>query len=144
LGADYTNEGQIYRAGCCAHSEMAILSFHPVKHITTGEGGAILTNSKELCGKLRELRNHGITRDASKFERNDGPWYYEQQSLGFNYRITDIQCALGLSQLRKLPEFVERRRELFEIYRDELAGMSDDVALLEGRPDRRSSYHLMV
>jgi dTDP-4-amino-4,6-dideoxygalactose transaminase len=121
-----------------------VLSFHPVKHITTGEGGAILTNSPELYERLQRLRTHGITRDPELLTRNDGPWYYEQHDLGYNYRITDLQCALGLTQLRKLPRFVERRRQLVEQYREKLADLSDELSLLLESPGRRSSYHLLV
>lgn len=143
LGALYTHEGQTYRAGCCAHTDMAILSFHPVKHITTGEGGAILTNDEHLYQQLMELRTHGMTREPTRLKRNDGPWYQEQQSLGFNYRITDIQCALGLSQMRKLSAFVERRRELVAQYRRLMSEM-EAVRLLTEVPGRYSSYHLLV
>jgi UDP-4-amino-4,6-dideoxy-N-acetyl-beta-L-altrosamine transaminase len=144
LGASYEHAGRWHRAGSCAHSDLAVLSFHPVKHITTGEGGAVLTNSDELYAKLLRLRTHGITREEALLTRNDGSWYYEQHDLGYNYRITDIQCALGLSQLRKLSRFVERRRALVERYREALAGIADDVTLLLEQPGRRSSYHLLV
>jgi len=86
---------------------MSVFSFHPVKHITTGEGGIITTNSKELYESLLLLRSHGITRNPEMMSRYDGPWYYEMITLGYNYRITDFQCALGLSQLKKIDEFVE-------------------------------------
>jgi len=117
--------------GSCEHSDMAVLSFHPVKHITTGEGGAVLTNNKILRRKLSYTRSHGITNTAHEllykeqgFELGDtpdeagkqNPWYYEQNNLGYNYRITDIQCALGISQLRKLERFRRRRREIVEQY----------------------------
>jgi UDP-4-amino-4,6-dideoxy-N-acetyl-beta-L-altrosamine transaminase len=144
LGATYEHEGNCYRAGACAHADMAVLSFHPVKHITTGEGGAILTNSPELYERLQRLRTHGITRDPELLTRNDGPWYYEQHDLGYNYRITDFQCALGLNQLRKLPRFVERRRQLVDLYREKLADLSDELSLLLESPGRCSSYHLLV
>jgi UDP-4-amino-4,6-dideoxy-N-acetyl-beta-L-altrosamine transaminase len=144
LGARYEHDGRWHRAGSCAHSDMAVLSFHPVKHVTTGEGGAVLTNSDELRDRLLRLRTHGITRDPARLTRNDGPWYHEQHDLGFNYRITDIQCALGLSQLRKLERFVERRRELVQLYRAALAELSDQLTLLVEQPGRRSSYHLLV
>jgi dTDP-4-amino-4,6-dideoxygalactose transaminase len=123
---------------------MAILSFHPVKHITTGEGGAVLTNSSELHAKLLRLRTHGITRDPGLLGRSDGPWYYEQHDLGYHYRITDIQCALGLSQLRKLGRFVARRRGLVDRYREAVADLSGDLSLLLEAPCRKSSYHLLV
>jgi UDP-4-amino-4,6-dideoxy-N-acetyl-beta-L-altrosamine transaminase len=144
LGASYLHEGEEYRTASCAHTDMATLSFHPVKHITTGEGGAVLTNAPAYYQRLLELRTHGITRDASRLTREDGPWYYEQQELGFNYRITDLQCALGLSQLRKLPEFVESRRRLVRCYEGLLADLANEVTLLLEAPGCRSSYHLLV
>src|SRR5439155_9389479 len=94
--------------------------------------------------RLLDLRTHGITKDPARLTQDHGPWYYEQQVLGFNYRITDLQCALGLSQLRKLAEFVARRRALVERYADLLADRHEDVSLLTEVPGRRSSYHLLV
>jgi UDP-4-amino-4,6-dideoxy-N-acetyl-beta-L-altrosamine transaminase len=144
LGASYQHEGREYRAGCCAHSDMAIFSFHPVKHVTTGEGGAVVTNDRALYQRLCDLRTHGITRDPARLTRQDGPWYYEQHLLGYNYRITDFQCALGTAQLRKLPEFVARRRAIVDQYAELLRDVSDRLALLLEGPGRYSSYHLMV
>jgi UDP-4-amino-4,6-dideoxy-N-acetyl-beta-L-altrosamine transaminase len=144
LGASYTDDGETYRVGSCAHAEMTILSFHPVKQITTGEGGAILTNDSALYERLQMLRTHGITRNPERLTRNDGPWYHELQELGFNYRITDLQCALGLSQMRKLDEFVERRRQLVDLYGALIKDLSPEVSLLTETAGRRSSYHLLV
>lgn len=93
-------------------SDMTTFSFHPVKPVTTGEGGMIVTDKEELYRKLTLFRTHGITRDADLLTENEGPWFYQQQELGFNYRITDIQCALGCSQMKKLDRFLARRREL--------------------------------
>ena len=99
-------------------SDLTTFSFHPVKHITTGEGGMITTNSKDLYEKLLLYRSHGITRDSKLLFHEEGPWYYEQLELGYNYRLTDIQCALGISQMKKLPYFICRRREIALRYDD--------------------------
>lgn len=130
--------------------DAVVLSFHPVKHITTGEGGAVLTNCEETAKKLRSLRSHGIERGAADlvhkkaaFDENgfQNPWYYEMQDLGFNYRLTDIQSALGLSQLKKLPSFVARRRLIAQRYCEAF----DGTPVLPLHPfDERGSYHLFV
>lgn len=129
--------------GSCAYSDMTVFSFHPVKIITTGEGGMVLTNRKELGGTLARLRSHGITRDpASMVDEPDGPWYYQQIELGYNYRMTDIQAALGASQMQRLDEFVARRRALAERYNKALSGLP--VTLPWQDPDAYSAYHLYV
>jgi perosamine synthetase len=143
LGAEYAHEGRMYRAASCAHTAMAILSFHPVKHLTTGEGGAITTNDDALADRLRLLRSHGITRDPAKLTRNDGPWYLEQQELGFNYRITDLQCALGVSQAAKFPRFLARRREIAAQY-DAAFARLPNITPLRVRDGVTSAYHLYV
>ena len=108
--------------GSCKFGDITIFSFHPVKIITTGEGGLATTNSDVLAERMRSLRSHGITRDAANFMHDqDGCWYYEQQLLGFNYRLTDIQAALGISQLKKLSYFLARRHEIAEMYNEQLA-----------------------
>ncbi|MBI5724206.1 MAG: UDP-4-amino-4,6-dideoxy-N-acetyl-beta-L-altrosamine transaminase [Planctomycetes bacterium] len=147
LGASYEADGAKHPAGCCLHSDAAILSFHPVKHITTGEGGAVLTNAPAIYARLRELRTHGIHKDAARFERTgEGPWYYEQAELGYNYRITDIQCALGISQLKKLGAFVARRRQIAARYDQTLSVklLAEKLTPLRQLPGRESSYHLYV
>ncbi|NOR55560.1 MAG: UDP-4-amino-4,6-dideoxy-N-acetyl-beta-L-altrosamine transaminase [Sulfurovum sp.] len=124
------------KAASCTNSDVSILSFHPVKHMTTGEGGAITTNSKKIYEQLLTLRAHGMVKTAEM-----KPWEYEMRELGFNYRITDIQCALGLSQLKRLDSFIERRIELVKKY---------DEAFIDTRVkplysyDGKSSYHLYV
>ena len=132
LGATF--EG--IKAGSCENSDCSILSFHPVKHITTGEGGAVTTNSKEIYEKLLELRAHGIKRLP-----DFAPWYYEMHSLGFNYRITDMQAALGISQLKKLDSFVKRRKEIALKY--DKAFLNSVVKPLYSFT-KNSSYHLFV
>ena len=137
LGGEYLNN----KVGNCEYSDMAVFSFHPVKMITTGEGGAITTNNEKLNEKIELLRSHGITKDATKFDnQSDGDWYYEQRALGFNYRLTDIQAALGISQLKRLDSFVARRREIVKQYFDKL----DNSMLPYQHPDSNSSWHLFV
>src|SRR5690606_37999049 len=99
--------------GSCEFSDMVVFSFHPVKHITTGEGGAVCTQNRGLFGSLQMHRSHGITRTSEYLEDPaPSPWHYQQVTLGYNYRITDVQSALGVSQLKKLPRFSSRRKEL--------------------------------
>jgi perosamine synthetase len=144
LGATYTVDGATHRAGGCDHADMAILSFHPVKHVTTGEGGAVTTNDAALAQRLRDLRTHGVVRDPARLRHpHEGPWWYEQQSLGYNYRVSDIQCALGASQLTRLERFVARRRQIAARYAAALADHAG-IAVLRERPHARSSYHLQV
>ncbi|HZW26153.1 MAG TPA: UDP-4-amino-4,6-dideoxy-N-acetyl-beta-L-altrosamine transaminase [Gallionella sp.] len=113
IGGKYRNE----RIGNCRYSDITVFSFHPVKIITTGEGGMALTNDAQLAKHMQLLRSHGITRDAGEMTRApDGPWYYQQIELGFNYRMTDIQAALGLSQMRRLDTFVAARHDIANRY----------------------------
>ncbi|NEP42094.1 MAG: UDP-4-amino-4,6-dideoxy-N-acetyl-beta-L-altrosamine transaminase, partial [Okeania sp. SIO2H7] len=129
--------------GSCQFSDMAVFSFHPVKIITTGEGGMVLTNNENLYENLIRLRTHGITRKMELMkEESHGPWYYQQLELGFNYRMTDIQAALGASQMQRLDEFVERRRFLAERYHQLLQGLP--LMLPWQHPDAESSWHLYV
>ena len=124
------------KAASCTNSDISILSFHPVKHMTTGEGGAITTNSKEIYEKLLILRGHGMVKTPEM-----KPWEYEMRELGFNYRITDIQCALGLSQLKKLDNFIVRRIEIVKKY-DEV--FKDTIVKSLYTYNGKSSYHLYV
>jgi UDP-4-amino-4,6-dideoxy-N-acetyl-beta-L-altrosamine transaminase len=129
--------------GNCRHSAINVFSFHPVKIITTGEGGLATTNDPQLAQTMAELRSHGIVRDAKRFERPAaGPWVYEQQQLGFNYRITDIQASLGLSQLERLDEIVTERNRQLQRYRELLTDLP--VKLLVVPEDVLSSVHLAV
>jgi len=137
LGGEYRGK----KVGCCEYSSMTVFSFHPVKMITTGEGGAIMTNDKDLDSKIELLRSHGITKDKTRFiNKNAGPWYYEQQILGFNYRLTDFQAALGISQLKRLDSFVEKRREIAKVYFSNL----DEFLLPYQHLKSNSSWHLFV
>ncbi|MEK6744848.1 MAG: UDP-4-amino-4,6-dideoxy-N-acetyl-beta-L-altrosamine transaminase [Nitrospirota bacterium] len=131
------------RIGSCAFSAMTVFSFHPVKIITTGEGGMVLTNRKDLYEKLIRLRSHGIIRDPAHMEgESHGPWYYQQQDLGFNYRITDMQAALGMSQMKRIDEFVRRRSVLARQYDEGLRGLP--LTLPSRHPDAGSAHHLYV
>jgi UDP-4-amino-4,6-dideoxy-N-acetyl-beta-L-altrosamine transaminase len=129
--------------GGCAYSDITVFSFHPVKIITTGEGGMALTNDRELAARMQLLRTHGVTREPDRMEGSDqGSWYYEQVDLGFNYRMTDLQAALGLSQHNRLDEFVSRRRKIARTYDERLAGLS--VILPFQHSDTESVFHLYV
>ena len=121
LGAAYKSGRKWWKIGSCRHSDMTIFSFHPLKAITTAEGGAVLTNDKTLYQLLLKLRSHGVTKEPSDFENRNahdvGPWYHEMQELGFNVRITDMQCALGVSQLKKADVFIRKRTRIAQLYR---------------------------
>lgn len=136
--------GSVYKGkkvGCL--SDMTTFSFHPVKPITTGEGGMIMTDNEEVYKRLVLFRSHGITRDESMMTRNEGPWFYQQLDLGYNYRITDIQCALGCSQMRKLDKFLKRRRELVERYNNAFIEC-DNIVTPYQLPDTQSGWHLYI
>jgi len=139
IGATYLNT----KIGDCSYSDIAIFSFHPVKIITTGEGGMILTNHSDIYQKLLLLRSHGITRNPKyMMGESDGEWYYQQIDLGYNYRMTDIQAALGNSQLKKLDTFIERRRLLANRYNSALSKLP--LLLPWQHPDGQSAWHLYV
>ncbi|OQA16766.1 MAG: UDP-4-amino-4-deoxy-L-arabinose--oxoglutarate aminotransferase [bacterium ADurb.Bin363] len=137
LGAEYKGR----RVG--SMGDMTTFSFHPVKHITTGEGGAITTNSESIYKKLLLFRTHGITRESKDLLNNEGPWYYEQHYLGFNYRITDIQAALGLSQLGKLDRFLKLRREYVRQYNEAFRELGEVITPFQ-IDAANSSWHLYI
>ena len=129
IGSDYRDT----KVGSCAYSDMTVFSFHPVKTITTGEGGAVTTNDPDLYAKLCALRAHGTHKDGEMAHT----WEYEMRELGYNYRITDLQCALGVSQLKRLNEFKRRRREIVSYYNENLA-----LPHLEEMPYSNACFHL--
>ena len=137
LGSEYKNE----KVGSKAH--MTEFSFHPVKPITTGEGGVVVTNSKELYEKMILFRSHGITRNSELMTENQGPWYYEQIDLGYNYRLTDIQSALGLSQIKKLDDFILKRREIVNKYNEAFKELKEIGTPFENEYSK-SGYHIYV
>lgn len=140
LGAEYKLNAKWFKVGSCRHSDMTAFSFHPVKAITMGEGGAVTTNNKKLYVKLLALRSHGIYK-TKKMTHQHGLWYYEMRDLGFNYRITDFQCALGISQLRKIDSFIKRRCEIASIY-DKAFGNIDGIDIPQTGESNRHVYHL--
>jgi UDP-4-amino-4,6-dideoxy-N-acetyl-beta-L-altrosamine transaminase len=139
IGAGYL-DGKV---GNCRYSDITVFSFHPVKIITTGEGGMAVTNDAKLCKIMARLRSHGVTRYAEEMTHlPDGPWYYQQIELGFNYRLTDLQAALGLSQMDRLDDFVAERHKLVSRYNKMLS--STNIVLPWQHPDTYSSFHLYI
>lgn len=166
IGSSYTCEGKTFRCGACIHSDLAIFSFHPVKTVTTGEGGMILTNNDALARRVRMLCSHGMERNSDLFQpwpinNRDGrmlkegegepgycptkkpSWLYQQQMLGYNYRITDIQCALGSSQFRRIDEIIKRRRDIVKYYRTAFL-KNNKLICPPCPPDADPAYHLFV
>lgn len=137
LGSEYKGK----KVGTMA--DITEFSFHPVKPVTTGEGGVIVTNSKEYYDKMMLFRSHGITKDSKLMTKQHGPWYYEQVELGYNYRITDLQCALGISQMRKLDNFIKRRREIVKIYNDAFKDLEEIEIPFEAEFSN-SGWHIYV
>jgi UDP-4-amino-4,6-dideoxy-N-acetyl-beta-L-altrosamine transaminase len=138
-GAFKDSKGVEHKCGSAQYSDVSIFSFHPVKHIACGEGGMITTNSEDLYSKLSKLRTHGITKD--NMSQNDGGWYYEMQMLGFNYRLTDLQCALGITQLAKNDSGVAKRNEIAQRYKDAFRRKIKFQSLPEGS---LNAHHLFV
>jgi UDP-4-amino-4,6-dideoxy-N-acetyl-beta-L-altrosamine transaminase len=141
-GAEYNKDNNF----ASKYADVVCMSFHPVKHITTGEGGAVLTNTKEIDNRIKMLRTHGTVKNNSAFKIQnskfkDAPWYYEMQMLGFNYRITDFQCALGISQLKKLDKFLSKRREIAEYYDKAFRGFETLITPAVAK-NVKHAYHL--
>ena len=137
IGALYLGDKQY----AIKYADVVTQSYHPVKNITSGEGGAILTNDPRIDKKVRCLRNHGMTKDRSQFENNDYPWYYEMHEVGYNYRITDIQCALGSSQLEKLDQLIQKRCNIAKIYEKSFSKV-DNLKIPEVHNSVDHAYHL--
>ena len=138
------SDGKDHRVGEPAGADAVVLSLHPVKHFTAGEGGLLLTNRDDVAARVRQLRTHGITKDPAAMDgKSPGDWFYEMQELGFNYRITDFQCALASSQLKKLENWIGRRREIAGLYR-KLLDKVEEVVLPAEPHGRQHVYHLFV
>jgi perosamine synthetase len=152
VGGVFHHDGKLWKIGGHLWADMTIFSFHPVKTMTTGEGGMLVTDNAAWAKKARSLRSHGMVRNAEDFLTSDicpltsehGPWYYEMQELGYNYRITDLQCALGISQLSRLDQFIERRREIVSIYNEAFSQSPGLICpKLRNEQDRdHTSWHL--
>lgn len=140
IGSVYADGSKV---GSCKYSDLTTFSFHPVKNITTGEGGAITTNNEKLYQRLLLLRSHGITKNPSLLSQNPGPWYYEMQELGFNFRMCDIQAALGVSQIRKLDDFKIRRQEIVAKYNEAFKNLQNVKVPFE-EVGLSSAFHLYV
>jgi len=151
IGSQYKVNGKLEPVGNCRFSRMAVFSFHPVKTIAMGEGGAVTTNDASLQKSVASFRTHGMVREPAQFTERDmaldaqgkpNPWYYEMPAPGYNYRATDMQCALGLSQLRKLDRYVARRRQLVDLYREQLQPLRPIVAGPDAPNDCAPAWHL--
>lgn len=140
MGSSYKDGSKV---GSCLSSQMTVFSFHPAKTMTTGEGGMVTTNDAELCHRLQLYRNNGIEKDPLYLDQTDYPGYYEVNFLSGNYHLTDIQAALGLSQLKRLDQFIEKRKQLMELYRSKLSCF-EHVRLFSPSPDLSIAYHLCV
>ncbi len=148
IGSEFYDNTDLKVVGCDRAGVMTCFSFHPVKTIAMGEGGAITTSDTALADRMRSLRHHGLVRDSDHFkgsraQDHDAPWYHEFHELGYNYRASDIHCALGLSQLKKLDQFVEKRNSLVTSYADLLSGR-DDVTLVCNHSSGKPAWHLMA
>lgn len=143
--ASHSIGGKYYdkKVGCCKWSDLCVFSFHPVKIITTGEGGAITTNSKKLYEKMLLFKNNGITKDEKKFQKSNlGPWYYEQQSVGYNFRMSDIQASLGINQLKRINLMIKKRNKIAKIYKMKLKSLPIKFQKIE--KSFFSTFHLFI
>ncbi len=138
LGSEYTVNNKRLKVGSSRHSDMTIFSFHPTKTITTGEGGAILTNDRKIYDAVLRFRHHGIFRVAGRQK-----WFYDVSAVGFNYRITDIQCSLGVSQMKKLDKMAAMRRKIVSVYNDAFADV-EEIRVPHERPGQKAAFHLYV
>jgi len=145
LGSTYHHSGKEHHCGDGIHADLSTFSFHPVKHITTGEGGAVLTNDADLYREVYILQKHGIDRREEMFNEQEriGSWIYEMESLGFNYRITDFQAAMGISQLQKIDQIKSRRREIVAFYNEQFSGIEELILPYENE-SVDSNFHLYI
>ena len=139
FGSSYAYKNKIYKVGCCKHSDISTFSFHPLKTITTGEGGLITTNSKNIFNKVQQLRSHGILRNLKGLH-----WKYDVVDSGYNYRLSDINCILGLSQLKKINKFIKKRKSIYNYYKKEFKPFSNIISFPKYKNLSNSSFHLVV
>lgn len=139
FGSSYIYNKKKYKVGCCSHSDISTFSFHPLKTITTGEGGLITTNSKNIHNKVLELRSHGILRNIK-----DLHWKYDVVDSGYNYRLSDVNCVLGLSQLKKINKFIKKRKLIYKYYKEKFKPFAEIISFPEYENLNLSSYHLVV
>ena len=138
LGASYFGDKQY----AVEYADVVTQSYHPVKHITTGEGGAVLTYNAQIDEKVRVLRSHGMTNNPERIYKNEGPWYYEMHNIGFNYRVSDLQCALGSSQLKKLVQFVQKRRDIARKYDESFSNEDANLKIPNTHDSIEHAFHL--
>ena len=138
LGSEYKNKNKTIKIGSCKHSDICTFSLHPLKTITTGEGGIITTNNSKIAESIRLFRSHGISRNKKDY------WKYDVLKNGLNYRLSDINCALGLSQLKKINFFIKKRKKIFETYVSELKNFNSNLIIPNYSKNIKSSYHLFI
>ena len=138
LGSQYMYKNKLLKIGSCSHADISTFSLHPLKPITTGEGGIVTTKNETIASNIRELRSHGIIRD-NKFH-----WKYNIRTPGYNYRLSDINCSLGLSQLKKINFFLIKRKKIYDYYKENLEGFSNSISFPKYNINNKSSYHLVL
>lgn len=138
LGSQYMYKNKLLKIGSCSHADISTFSLHPLKPITTGEGGIVTTKNETIASNIRELRSHGIIRD-NKFH-----WKYNIRTPGYNYRLSDINCSLGLSQLKKINSFLIKRKKIYDYYKENLEGFSNSISFPKYNINNKSSYHLVL
>ena len=145
IGSEYKdNNNNWLKVGSCKHSDVCTFSFHPVKTVAAAEGGMVLCSNKELYEKIRLFANHGITRNRNYMEKDEGSWFYEMKELGFNYRLSDIHSAIGIAQLKKIDAFINKRREIVDLYNKEFKNVKEIELVKEDNNSTKAAWHIIV